>query len=106
MATFIMITRLSHGALVSPSSFEALSAIVGERIRGECPDVEWRNSYAVLGPADYLDIFAAPNIETAAKVAAIVRSYGHATTEIWPAIESDAFNSIINDIALASMPGK
>jgi uncharacterized protein with GYD domain len=98
MATFIMTTKLSHAALVSPRSFEDLSASVSERIRAECPDVKWWSSYVVLGPTDYLDIFTAPDIETAAKVATIIRSYGHATTEIWPAVEWDAFKSIVRDM--------
>jgi uncharacterized protein with GYD domain len=105
MATFIMTTRLSHEALASPRSFEQLSAAVSERIRTECPDVEWWSSYVVLGPTDYLDIFTAPDIETAAKVATIIRSYGHATTEIWPAVEWDAFKSIVRDMTDAPKGG-
>ncbi len=45
----------------------------------------------VLGPADYLDIFTAPDIETATKVATIIRTFGHATTEVWGATEWDKF---------------
>ena len=50
MATFIMLTRLTHGALVSPSSLENLEREVMTRIEAECPDVKWGVSYAVLGP--------------------------------------------------------
>jgi uncharacterized protein with GYD domain len=99
MATFIMTTKLSHQALASPRSFEELSATVTQRLRADCPEVEWWSSYVVLGPADYLDIFTAPDVETAAKVAAIIRSYGHATTEIWPAVEWDAFKSIVKEMS-------
>lgn len=42
----------------------------------------WRSSQPVLGPADYIDAFPAPVCETAMNVAAIVRTVGHATTDI------------------------
>lgn len=62
MATLIMLTRLSHQALQSPSSLENLSHEVMARIRSDCAGAEWKMSYVVLGPADYLDIFVAPDI--------------------------------------------
>jgi hypothetical protein len=83
MATFIMLTRLSHDSLKSPGSLLDLSDKVKDHIRKDCPEVEWKGNYAVLGPTDYLDIFSAPDIEAATKVATIIRTYGHATTEIW-----------------------
>ncbi len=95
MSTFIMLTRLTHGALASPSSLENLERQVMDRMRAECPEVEWLNSYAVLGPCDYLDIFQAPDIETATKVATIVRTFGHADTEIWAATEWDSFKELV-----------
>lgn len=95
MSTFIMLTRLTHGALASPSSLENLEREVMDRIRAECPDVKWQSSYAVLGPCDYLDVFQAPDIETATKVATIVRTFGHAETEIWGATEWERFKELV-----------
>jgi hypothetical protein len=76
---------------------------VTDRIRTQCPDVHWIGSYAVLGPADYLDIFTAPNVESAAKVAAIVRTFGHATTEIWGATPWTEFENLIRDLTPAEL---
>lgn len=98
MSTFIMLTRLAHGSLKSPRSLEKLGHDVIERVRSECPDVKWLKSYAVLGPADYLDIFTAPNIETATKVATIFRTFGHATTEVWGATEWSEFLGLVRDL--------
>jgi uncharacterized protein with GYD domain len=57
--------------------------------------VKWISNYAILGPYDYLDIFSAPDLDQAVKVAAIVRSYGHASTEIWPALEWEQFKKTL-----------
>ena len=99
MATFIMLTRLSHQALQSPKSLESLSREVTERIRRDCPEVEWKQSYVVLGPADYLDIFTAPDLEAAMKVATVIRTFGHATTEVWGATEWDRFLKLVSPMA-------
>lgn len=98
MATFIMLTRLSHDVLKAPGSLLDLNDKVKEQIQKDCPDVEWKANYAVLGPADYIDIFAAPDIETATKVATIIRTFGHATTEIWAATEWESFKSMIRSL--------
>ncbi len=98
MPTFIMLTRLNTDAVRSPRSLEQLERDVMKRIREECPGVEWLNSYAVLGPCDYLDIFIADDIETAAKVSALLRTFGHAQTEIWTAMEWDHFKDIVRTL--------
>ena len=88
MANFIMLTRLAHGALRSPEQLEKLEKEVVERTEKELGKaVTWRANYAVLGAYDYLDIFEAADIETAMKVSTIVRTFGHAHTEVWPATE-------------------
>ena len=86
-----MLTHLSHEGLKSPRTLEKLNTEIKNRIHSECSDVRWVSSYAVLGPADYVDIFTAPNIESAMKVATIVRTYGHATTEVWGAEPWEGF---------------
>jgi uncharacterized protein with GYD domain len=103
MSTFIMLTRLSHQALQSPSSLENLNRQVTDRIRADCPEVEWKANYVILGPADYLDIFTAPDIEAATKVATIIRTFGHATTEIWGATEWDRYIELVRYLPPAVM---
>jgi uncharacterized protein with GYD domain len=95
MAHYIMLTRLSHDALKSPSSLAELSREVSERIGAECSSVKWQASYAAMGLADYVDIFEAPDNEIAMKVATIIRTFGHATTEIWPVVEWSRFKELI-----------
>lgn len=98
MMTFIMLTRLGPEAARSPKALEELERQAMERVRKECPDVEWVTSYAILGPCDYLDIFRAKDTDTAAKVSTLVRTFGHAHTEIWTATEWDRFKEIIRSL--------
>lgn len=108
MLTFIMLTRLSSEALKSPKSLEELEHQIMEQIQTECPLVKWVHNYAVLGGCDYLDIFQAPDLETAMKVSTIIRTYGHASTEIWSAKEWKAYKQIIRDLPAGRiyMPGE
>jgi uncharacterized protein with GYD domain len=98
MATFIMLTRVAPEALRTPHGLEALERHASDRIKAECPDVRWIHNYAVLGPHDYVDIFQAPDIATAMKVAALVRTYGQAHTEVWSAVEWPAFKEILHSL--------
>ena len=98
METFVMLTSLSHSSLTSPLGREELEHQVMQQIRSAVPKVEWVGSYAILGPYDYLDIFHAPDIDSASKVAAIVRTFGHARTEVWGATEWEHFKKVIRDL--------
>ncbi len=99
MPHYVMLTRVSTEAIAEPAIFEDLNRRIGARIRQECPEVRWLANYTVLGPYDYLDIFDAPDNESAAKVALIIRSFGHASTEIWPAMTWERFREITDGSA-------
>jgi len=98
MPTFIMLTRVSPEALRSPKGVEVLERVAMTAVRAECPGVEWVASYAILGPYDYLDIFTAPDIETATKVATLVRIAGRAHTEVWPATEWTRYKEMVRGL--------
>jgi uncharacterized protein with GYD domain len=94
MATFIMLTKLASGASRTAPNLEQLERSAVDHVKQQCPNVRWLNSYAVLGRPDYVDVFTAPDVETAMKVSALVRTFGAADTEIWPAVEWEQFKTI------------
>lgn len=98
MPLFIMLTRLAPPALKSPASLEEAEQAIKAKIQEKCPQVEWVSNYAVTGPYDYLDIFKAPDMETAFKVSTIIRTFGHARTEIWSATEWSSYKELVRDL--------
>ncbi|MGD8784750.1 MAG: GYD domain-containing protein [Thioalkalispiraceae bacterium] len=102
MTTFIMLTRIDTDAARSPQALEELEQQVMKQIQKQCPEVEWIHNYAVLGPYDYLDIFSAPDLETATRVSTIVRTYGCASSEIWAATEWGQFKEMIHNMPRAA----
>jgi uncharacterized protein with GYD domain len=57
-----------------------------DRVREKCPEVKFLSHYALFGPYDFMDIYEAPNEETAAKVSMISLAHGAVNAESWVAI--------------------
>jgi uncharacterized protein with GYD domain len=91
MGSYVILTRVSPEAVKTPESLRELEQEVKTRVERECPDVKWIANYAVMGPYDYLDLFEAPDNETAMRVSTIIRSVGNSSTELWPATEWSEF---------------
>lgn len=98
MPAFVMLTRLTPDRLDSPQAMEDLEHDAMAHIRATCPEVEWLQSYAVLGSYDYVDIFNAPDNETATKVSTLIRTYGRAHPEVLPATDWGKFKEILHSL--------
>jgi uncharacterized protein with GYD domain len=81
MATYIILTKLASDAFRDPSDFPGIAETVSQKIKAECPDVAWKQSYVVSGRYDVLDIVEAPDITSVERAGLIIRSYGHGITE-------------------------
>ncbi len=80
MATYVILSRFSP-AMQDPSELRQLAETVSQKIKAECPKVRWKDSYAVMGRFDVVDIVEATSAAEVEKAAMIIRAYGHATTE-------------------------
>jgi uncharacterized protein with GYD domain len=98
MPTYVLLTKVSAESVTAPAKLRKLEAQVKMKVARHCPKVKWVSSYAVLGPYDYLDVFEAPDELAASKVATIVRSFGHATTETWGAVPWERFKGMIGEL--------
>lgn len=99
MPKYILLTRLLSEETHPTFSISQKERLVADSVRKILPEVEWEANYAIFGPWDYVDIFHAPDMKTAMKVSSLVRYYGGAHTEVWPAVEWDAFSQTLNELA-------
>lgn len=96
MPDFVMLTRVDPEVLRSAHTLEELERRAMESVREQCAQVKWISSYAVLGQYDYVDVFEAPDIETAAKVSTLMRVSGRAHSEVMAATEWSKFKKMIH----------
>ena len=81
MTSYIILSRISPEAFSDPFEFKKIAETVASKIKSECPDVVWKESYATTGRFDVIDIVESEDPKQIAKAAMIIRSYGHSTTE-------------------------
>ena len=95
MPIYILLTRIKSMLPQDAEFYLVLNDTVKEEIAERCPNVTWVSNFAVSGPYDYLDVFTAPDNDTATEVSLIVRSRGNAETEVWNATRWEKFKTII-----------
>jgi uncharacterized protein with GYD domain len=98
MATYILATKLSPELTKDVKKRAEIGRKWIERVKKNCPEVKFVAHYALLGPYDFLDIYEAPNEESAAKVSMISLSGGAVAAESWTAIPYKEFIDLIKDL--------
>jgi uncharacterized protein with GYD domain len=63
-----------------------------------CPEVKWHAHYAILGPYDFMDIYDAPDVDTAHKVSLISRAEGAVAAESWQALPYERFLEVLEQV--------
>lgn len=91
MALYVILSRINPEAFEDPRDFRKIAREVSSRIKKQCPDVRWRQSFATLGRYDVVDIVESDDPEQVTRAALIIRGYGKAVTETMPATPWDRF---------------
>jgi uncharacterized protein with GYD domain len=98
MKTFILLTKLSPETSKQMKDREQLGRNWLEQVKAKCPGVKFISHYALLGRYDFLDIYEAPDEETAAKVSMISLSNGAFQSESLFAIPYKRFLELSEEI--------
>ncbi len=104
MKTFVLMTKITRADANLIEVASKLRDRAGDartwlsEVKEKCPEVTFIAHYALLGMWDFMDIYEAPDEETAVKVSLITRSHGAHVVESWPAIPNDKIMEITREI--------
>jgi uncharacterized protein with GYD domain len=98
MATYILVTKLSPELTKDVKKRAEIGRKWLDKVKKNCPEVKFIAHYALLGPYDFLDIYEAPNEESATRVSMISLSGGAVAAESWTAIPYKKFLGLIKDL--------
>ncbi len=99
MKTFILLTKLSSETSRQIKERAKLGREWLEQVKQKCPEVKFISHYALLGEYDFLDIYEAPDEETAAKVSMISLSHGAFQAQSLMAIPYKRFLELTDEIS-------
>jgi uncharacterized protein with GYD domain len=95
MQTYILLTKLTPELTQRLKDRSAIGESWLELVKEKCPEIKFVSHYALLGQYDFLDIYEAPDVESAAKVSMISRANGAMRAESLPAIPYKDFLELV-----------
>jgi uncharacterized protein with GYD domain len=98
MSTFVLMTKLTPEVSKKMKDRDKIGRLWLERVKEKCPEVKFVSHYALLGSYDFMDIYEAPDEETAAKVSMISLANGALAAESWIAIPYKRIVELAKDI--------
>lgn len=70
-------------------------------VKLQCPEVRFLSHYALFGAWDFMDIYHAPDEQSAVKVSMLCSACTRYHVESWPALEADRVEALADDIRAA-----
>ena len=98
MKTFFLYTKLGPEVSSQVKDRAKLGRNWLEQVKEKCPEVKFIGHYAFLGKYDFVDIYEAPDEETAAKVSMISMANGAFQAESHIAIPYKKFIELTDEI--------
>jgi len=98
MPTYILMTRLSPDSIRNADDRKGKGKEWLDKVHQSCPGVKMVAHYALLGRYDFMDIYEAPDDETAHKVSLISRQAGAVAAESWPAISYEEHLRLFDEV--------
>ena len=98
MPVFVLMTRLAPESMHDAPGRRAMGNERIKKVHAAGPEVKWLGHYALLGPYDFMDLYEAPDVDTAHRVSLISRSEGAVTAESWPAMAYDDFLTLFDGV--------
>lgn len=83
MPEYILRARPTSAGLRDPDWLWRLEQHMIENVRGAFPHVKWLADF-FSSPREYVEIFSAPDPETAERVAEAMRRHGDMQAAVWP----------------------
>lgn len=98
MAVYVLMTKLSTELLNDPTQRRRLGKEWKKTVDRLCPEVKWLAHYALLGPYDFMDVYEAPDAETATRVSLITQARGAVKAESWGAVPYGRYLEIAQEV--------
>ncbi|RKX24152.1 MAG: GYD family protein [Candidatus Zixiibacteriota bacterium] len=98
MPTYVLMTKLAPEVSKQMKDRAKIGRAWLDRVKEKCPEVKFLAHYALLGGHDFLDIYEAPDSETAAKVSMISLAHGAFESQSWTAIPYKRFLELTEEI--------
>lgn len=98
MRTFMLMTKLSPEVSKQVKNRNKIGRAWLAEVKKKCPEVKFKAHYALLGPYDFVDIYEAPDEESAAKVSMISLANGAIQAESWTAIPYKKFLKLTDEV--------